>query len=124
MKLCFGSVVSSTKQRKEWKMDARKRNTIRVASGAALAAAAASLFLSGSIVVSSANAEEAKVQCAGVNSCKGKSECSSAKNGCSGQNACKGQGWRSMTEKQCLEKDAKVQKSRDAFTTPPHPPRI
>ena len=91
-------------------MDARKRSTQRVVTGAALAAAAASLFLSGTVGVSSANAEEAKVQCAGVNSCKGKSECSSAKNGCSGQNACKGQGWMSMTDKQCLAKGGKVEK--------------
>ena len=91
-------------------MDAKKRNTMRVASGAALAAAAASLFLSGTVGVSSANAEEAKVQCAGVNSCKGKSECSSAKNSCKGQNACKGEGWKSMTEKQCVEKGGKVEK--------------
>ena len=91
-------------------MDPRKRNTMRVVSGAALAAAAASLFLSGTVSISSANAEEAKVQCAGVNSCKGKSECSSAKNSCKGQNACKGEGWQSMTEKQCLEKGGKVEK--------------
>jgi uncharacterized membrane protein len=91
-------------------MNPRKRNTMRVVSGAALAAAAASLFLSGTASVSSANAEEAKVQCAGVNSCKGKSECSSAKNSCKGQNACKGEGWKSMSEKQCLEKGGKVEK--------------
>ncbi len=91
-------------------MDATKRNTVRAVSGAALAAAAASLFLIGTGSVSSANAEEAKVQCAGVNACKGKSECSSAKNGCKGQNACKGEGWQSMTEKQCLEKGGKVEK--------------
>lgn len=91
-------------------MDARNRNTMVVASGAAIAFAAASLFLSGTLSVSSANAEEAKVQCAGVNSCKGKSECSSARNSCKGQNACKGEGWQSMTEKQCLEKGGKVDK--------------
>ena len=90
-------------------MDATKRNTMRVVSGAALAAAA-SLFLSGAVSITSANAEEAKVQCAGVNACKGKSECSSAKNGCKGQNACKGEGWRSMSEKRCVEKGGKVEK--------------
>lgn len=86
------------------------KGSANVFSGAAIAAAAASLFLSGSVGVSSANAEEAKVQCAGVNSCKGKSECSSAKNECSGKNACKGKGWMSMTEKQCISKDGKVVK--------------
>jgi len=81
-----------------------------VVSGAALAAAAAGLFLAGTVGGSAADKTEAKVQCAGVNSCKGKSECSSAKNGCSGKNACKGQGWMSMSEKQCLEKGGKVEK--------------
>jgi len=110
MKLCFSSVVSATKQRKEWKMDKRKRNTMRVVSGAALAAAAAGLFLAGMVGVTAADKTEAKVQCTGVNACKGKSECSSTKNGCSGKNACKGRGWMSMSEKQCVEKGGKVEK--------------
>ena len=91
-------------------MNASKRSALNVFSGTSIAVAAASLFLGGMVSVSSANAEEAKVQCAGVNACKGKSACSSAKNGCSGQNACKGQGWMSMTEKQCLAKGGKVEK--------------
>ncbi|MGH8676030.1 MAG: BufA2 family periplasmic bufferin-type metallophore [Burkholderiales bacterium] len=92
-------------------MDERKRNTMRAVSGAALAVVAAGLFLNGSAGVRAADTKEAKVHCAGVNACKGKSECSSAKNSCSGQNACKGQGWVSMTEKQCLDKGGKVEKS-------------
>ena len=92
-------------------MDESKRNGMKVISGAALAVAAAGLFLSGSVAVIAADTKEAKVQCAGVNSCKGKSECSSAKNGCSGQNACKGEGWMSMTEKACKEKGGKGEKS-------------
>ncbi len=91
-------------------MDDRKRNAMKAVTGAALAVAAAGLFLSGTAAVVAADTKEAKVQCAGVNACKGKSECSSAKNGCSGQNACKGQGWMSMSEKQCLEKGGKVEK--------------
>jgi len=51
-----------------------------------------------------------KVQWGGVNSCKGKSECSTAKNGCSGKNARKGQGWMSMSEKQRVAKGGKVEK--------------
>jgi hypothetical protein len=92
-------------------MNDSKRNAMKAFSGAALAVAAAGLFLSGTAAVVAADTKEAKVQCAGVNACKGKSECSSAKNGCSGQNACKGQGWLSMSEKQCLEKGGKVEKS-------------
>jgi hypothetical protein len=91
-------------------MDEKKRNTVGLVSGAAIAAAAAGLFLAGTVGVTAAERTEAKVQCAGVNSCKGKSECSSAKNGCSGKNACKGQGWMSLSEKQCLEKGGKVEK--------------
>lgn len=91
-------------------MNASKSSGMNVFSGAAIAAAAASLFLSGTVIVSSANAEEAKVHCAGVNACKGKSECSTAKNGCKGQNTCKGEGWLSMTEKQCISKGGKVDK--------------
>ena len=91
-------------------MNASKISGMNMVSGAAIAAAAASLFLSGTVIVSSANAEEVKVQCAGVNACKGKSECSSAKNECSGKNACKSQGWMSMSEKQCVAKGGKVEK--------------
>ena len=84
---------------------------MKVFSGATIAATAASLFLSGTVSVSSVHADEAKVSCAGVNACKGKSECSTAKNSCKGQNACKGEGWLSMSEKQCLAKGGKVGKS-------------
>jgi hypothetical protein len=91
-------------------MNARKRSAMNVFSDAAIAAAAASLFLSGTLNVAAADTQEAKVQCTGVNACKGKSECSSAKNGCSGRNACKGQGWLKMTEKQCLDKGGTVEK--------------
>jgi len=87
-----------------------ERNVATAFSGAALAIAAAGLFLGGAANVLAADTKEAKVQCAGVNSCKGKSECSSARNGCSGKNACKGQGWMSMSEKQCLDKGGKVEK--------------
>ena len=91
-------------------MDDSKRIAMKVFSGAALAVAAAGLFLSGTTGVMAADTKETKVQCTGVNACKGKSECSSAKNGCSGQNACKGQGWLNMTEKQCLDKGGNVEK--------------
>ena len=92
-------------------MNESKRNTMKAISGAALAAAAAGLFLSGTASVVAADTKEAKIQCAGVNSCKGKSDCATATSACHGQNACKGQGWVKMTEKQCLEKGGKVEKS-------------
>ena len=92
-------------------MDQSERTLMRTISGAALAVAAAGLFLSGTTGVVAADTKEAKVQCAGVNSCKGKSDCATATSACHGQNGCKGQGWMKMTEKQCLEKGGKVEKS-------------
>ena len=76
---------------------------------AAIATAAAALFATG--VVGTATAQEVEGKCYGANACKGKSECATATSACHGQNACKGQGWLKMTEKQCLEKGGKVEKS-------------
>lgn len=70
-------------------------------SGALLAGAAAALLLSGAAAPLAAQAEEAKVQCLGVNACKGQSDCATANNGCQGQNACKGKGMKVMTEAEC-----------------------
>lgn len=74
-------------------------------TGVAIAAAAAMLF-STAYVTTSFAADEAKVQCEGVNSCKGQSACKSAHNACKGQNSCKGQGFLELTKKEC--KDAKA----------------
>lgn len=70
-----------------------------------MAAAAAMLFTSGFATVSVA-ADEATVHCAGVNSCKGMSECKSAKNSCKGMNSCKGTGWTSMSKADCAKAKA------------------
>ena len=91
-------------------MDEGKRKAMKVLSGAALAVAAAQLFLTETSLAVAADGKEARIHCTGVNACKGKSECSSASNSCKGQNECKGQGWVSMTEKKCLEKGGKPAK--------------
>lgn len=78
-------------------------------TGAALAAAAAALFATAPLGTASA-AEEAKVQCAGINGCKGQGACKTAKNECGGKNGCKGQGWVHTTEKDCAAKGGKVVK--------------
>ncbi len=91
-------------------MDQTKRSTIRALSGAAIAVAAAGLFVS-QVVAPAAAAEEATIHCSGVNSCKGKSECATAKNSCKGENSCKGQGWLSLSEKMCKAKGGVVEKS-------------
>jgi hypothetical protein len=79
-------------------------------SSAALATAAAVLFTSGFANVAMAG-DDAKMHCAGVNSCKGTSECKSAKNSCKGMNSCKGQGWVSMSKAECKDAKAKAKSS-------------
>jgi len=70
-------------------------------SGAAVAAAAAVLILSGAAMAPSASAADEKVHCYGANSCKGQSACKTAASSCKGQNACKGQGFVDMTKAEC-----------------------
>ena len=82
-------------------------------SGAALAATAAALLMSGTIAVSTAQAADAKGHCVGANACGGKSACKTAKNECGGKNKCKGQGFVEMTKADCdaaaaANKDEKV----------------
>lgn len=91
-------------------MDARKRRTINALSGAAIAAAAAGMFLTANI--GTAFADEMKVQCTGVNACKGKGECKGAKNACKGENACKGQGHVGMSKADCEKKGGTVMEKK------------
>ena len=70
--------------------------------GAAIAAAAAALFVAGTPGIA-ADDGSVKVRCYGANSCKGQAECKTSMNSCKGHNACKGKGFVSMTEKACLE---------------------
>ncbi|MFN0192489.1 MAG: hypothetical protein ACKVP5_11035 [Aestuariivirga sp.] len=77
-------------------------------SGAALAAAAFALAVSG-VAIAPAYAAEGKVMCSGTNSCKGTSECKTANSSCKGQNACKGQGWVSAASAdECTKAGGKV----------------
>ena len=72
-------------------------------SGAAVAAAAFALAITGAGIAtpSGAQAQDAKVQCMGVNSCKGHSDCKTATSNCKGLNDCKGQGFVSLTQHEC-----------------------
>lgn len=76
------------------------------ARGIAIAIATALIF--GTMVVSEAQADEAKIQCKGVNACKGQSACMSAKNSCKGMNSCKGQGFLEMSKADCAAAKAKA----------------
>mgnify|MGYP003483792658 CR=1 FL=1 len=77
-------------------------------SGAVLAAAALGFAVSGVGIATMAAAEEGKVMCSGVNSCKGHSECKTANSSCKGLNSCKGQGWTSLSQADCDAKGGKV----------------
>lgn len=82
-------------------------------AGLTLATAAAALFSSGMVMSGSAVAGDAgKVQCSGINSCKGTSECKTANSECKGLNSCKGQGWvHSESADECTEAGGTVVES-------------
>jgi uncharacterized membrane protein len=84
-------------------------NTTSKIRTAAIAAAAASLFI-GAGMGTAVAADEAKIHCEGVNGCKGHSDCKTAKSDCKGQNGCKGQGFVEMTAKECDAAKAKMSK--------------
>ena len=83
-----------------------------IKSGVAIASAAAALFAMGASVSTQVQAaEEATVKCAGINTCKGTSDCQTAKSECKGQNSCKGQGWvTKASAKECTDAGGKVVK--------------
>jgi uncharacterized membrane protein len=70
---------------------------------ALLAAAAATLFVSGQAGTALADHHESSdtVKCEGVNSCKGQSDCKTDHSECNGHNECAGKGWKSMTKEEC-----------------------
>jgi hypothetical protein len=70
-------------------------------AGMALAAAAATLFMTGCASMRSSDGTSAKMHCDGGNACKGMSECKTANSSCHGQNACKGQGFVTLTPAEC-----------------------
>ena len=75
---------------------------IDVRSGAAIAATAATLLITGAALgAPSQFVEDAKGHCMGANACKGQSACKTASNACKGQNACKGKGFLEMTKEEC-----------------------
>jgi hypothetical protein len=74
--------------------------------GTMVAAAVAGLFATGVPMI--AHAKGGKVNCTGVNDCKGKGGCKSATNDCKGKNECKGKGMMKMSEKDCTAKGGTV----------------
>src|ERR1700728_3653396 len=86
------------------------RNVMKVTSksGAAIAAAAATLFLAGATMSTSTYAAD-EGHCVGANACKGQSACKGGNHACKGQNACKGQGFSAMTKDKCAAAKGKFE---------------
>ena len=78
-------------------------NTVKKLSGAALAVAAAALFVAGCATRDAHYAATGQIECAGVNGCKGLSDCKTASNACKGQNTCKGHGFVFMGADECTK---------------------
>jgi uncharacterized membrane protein len=97
-------VLQPSRLRGEKQMSSKSR-----LASAALAAAAATLFIAGCASTGGGSATSAdsgslKVRCYGGNACKGQAECKTAMNACSGQNACKGQGYvTAASEQACVD---------------------
>jgi hypothetical protein len=77
-------------------------------TGALIAAAAATMALSGAVTSATAATADDTVHCAGVNSCKGTGDCKTAENACKGQNTCKGHGFLALKAADCKAKGGKV----------------
>ena len=74
-------------------------------SSIALATTAALMFSTAPLMT--AQADDAKVKCEGVNACKGTSACATADTACKGKNACKGKGFVMSTKAECDAAKAK-----------------
>ena len=77
-------------------------------SGAAIAAAAATLFFAGATMPTVAHAAD-DGHCIGANACKGQSACKGGNHSCKGLNACKGQGFAAMTKDKCVAAKGKFE---------------
>jgi hypothetical protein len=86
--------------------------TMKVTSkcGAAIAATAATLFLTGATMSTASYAAD-EGHCIGANACKGQSACKGGNHACKGLNACKGQGFSALTEEKCTEAKGKFEPS-------------
>src|SRR5476649_293793 len=78
-------------------------------SGALIAATVASMAMSASAFAGTTTiSADDTVHCAGINSCKGTSDCATAENACKGQNSCKGHGFLATKAGACFAKKGKI----------------
>ncbi len=78
--------------------------------GTIIATAAAGLILAGAVAARADQDKKGddKVNCAGVNACKGKGICAGPDSACAGMNACKGKGVIATSPEECKQKGGKV----------------
>jgi len=75
-----------------------------VNKGSLLLASAVAGMLALAAPISTARADEPqKVECYGINKCKGMSDCGGKGHSCAGENACKGQGFLKVDRDTCLK---------------------
>lgn len=88
----------------------------RAINGAALSIAAAGAFygMYKSVEVYGPKAEVGDIACYGINSCKGKTACSTASNACTGMNSCKGKGWLNVSASECKSRGGQPLKGSPA----------
>ena len=86
---------------------------LNLKSGLALATTAAALFAGAGFTTLVQAADDGMVKCAGVNSCKGTSDCKTAKSECKGQNSCKGQGYVLLPKAECDAAKAKMKEGKE-----------
>ncbi len=70
--------------------------------GATMATTVALTFAAAPVTLALAHSNS-KVECFGVNSCKGQSACKTLSNSCKGQNSCKGKGFLLKSKSGCLK---------------------
>lgn len=87
-----------------------RRNTAHRKTKAIMLATATAALFSGGMTAEIAHADEAKVHCGGITSCKGTSDCATAENSCQGMNSCKGHGFKTVTKSECEAKGGKILK--------------
>ena len=74
-----------------------------------IASAAVGLVIGGAVTAPATDkAGDEKVQCSGVNACKGQGGCATADHSCAGKNACKGKGVVEMSKSECEKKGGKA----------------
>jgi hypothetical protein len=97
-------------------MNTNLKKEKRMNKGVMIAAAAATLLLAGGVQARmDEKGGDDKVQCLGVNACKGQGSCATGKSSCAGMNACKGKGMVEMSAADCKAKGGTVQEPKQGM---------